>query len=90
MKTIEGFRMRKLGREHIVVGEGVALVNFNRMIVLNDTAAFLWEGIEGGKEFTVESLADALVEEYGIERELALNDSSALVSKWLEAGLVEE
>lgn len=90
MKTIEGFRMRKLGREHIVVAEGTALINFNRMIVLNETAAFLWEGLEGGKEFTVEELADKLVAEYEIDREVALKDSKALAEKWLEAGIVSE
>ena len=89
MKVKEGFRMRKLGREHIVVGEGLAQVNFNKMISLNSSAAFLWEQVQG-KEFTVEDLADALVGEYGIDRELALKDSASLAEAWIDAGIVEK
>ena len=46
MKTIEGFKLRKLGNEYILVGESMALINFNKMITLNETAAFLWEKAE--------------------------------------------
>lgn len=82
--------MRKLGNEHIIVGEGLSQVNFNKMIALNESAALLWGAFEGGKEFTVDQLADLLVEEYGIERGLALKDSADIASKWIEAGIVSE
>ena len=32
MKTIDGFKLRKLGNEYILVGESMALINFNKMI----------------------------------------------------------
>ena len=89
MKTINGFRMRKLGREYIITAEGVELINFNKMIALNESAAYLWENVQD-KEFTVETLADLLVEQYGIDRELALKDSAAVAQKWIEAGIAEE
>ena len=41
MKTIKGFKLRKLGNEYILVGESMELINFNKMITLNETAAFL-------------------------------------------------
>lgn len=81
--------MRKLGREYIITAEGVELINFNRMIALNESAAFLWESVQD-KEFTVDTLADLLVEEYGIDRELAIKDSGAVAQKWVEAGIAEE
>jgi Mn-dependent DtxR family transcriptional regulator len=34
-------------------------------------------------------LADLLVEEYGIEREIAEKDAKALAAQWAETGLVE-
>lgn len=43
MRTIEGFKLRKLGNEYILVGESMALINFNKMITLNETAGFLGE-----------------------------------------------
>lgn len=89
MKIKEGFRMRKLGREFIVTAEGTELVNFNRMIVLNPTAAFLWENLTG-KDFTVETMVELLLEEYEVSKETAETDAAKLADSWKEAGLVEE
>ncbi len=38
-----------------------------------------------GKEFTVDTLADLLVERYEIDRETAFRDSEAIAAKWKEA-----
>lgn len=88
MKIIEGFRLRDVMGQATVIGEGVNQVNFNKLITLNSSAAFLWKQVEG-KEFDDTKLADLLVEEYGIDRELAEKDSKAIAAQWLEAGLVE-
>lgn len=88
MKIIEGFRLRDVMGQATVIGEGVNQVNFNKLITLNSSAAFLWKQVEG-KEFDDTTLADLLVEEYGIDRELAEKDSKAIAAQWLEVGLVE-
>ena len=89
MKIIEGFRLRKLGKEHIVVGEGLAQVNFNKMISLNASAAYLWESVEG-KDFTVDDLVSLLLDKYEVEEEIARRDAEALTQAWLEAGVITE
>ena len=89
MKIIEGFRLRKLGKDHIIIGEGQQQVNFNKMVSLNETAAYLWYKLEG-RDFTVEDMADLLCEEYEVDRKVALEDSKKLAEKWLEAGLISE
>ena len=43
MKIKEGFVLRQIGDEMVVVGEGLEQVNFNKIICLNDTAAYLWK-----------------------------------------------
>ncbi len=88
MKIVEGFKLRKLGREYIVVGEGLKQVNFNKMISLNETAAYLWEEV-ADKEFTKEDLVDLLLNRYEVEKEIAEKDVDALLSKWVEAGLAK-
>ena len=88
MKIIEGFRLRDVMGQATVIGEGVNQVNFNKLITLNNSAAFLWKQVEG-KEFDDTTLADLLIEEYGIDRELAGKDSKAIAAQWLDAGLVE-
>ena len=89
MRIIEGFRLRKLGKEHIVVGEGLAQVNFNKMVSLNGTAAYLWESVEG-RDFTVADLTALLLERYEVEAEVAERDAAALARAWVEAGIVSE
>lgn len=88
MRTKAGFALREMCGEYIVTGEGLEHINFNKLISLNSTAAFLWKAVEG-KEFTPESMAQMLVEEYEIDMELALNDSTKLCQAWIDAGIAE-
>ena len=89
MKIIEGFVLRPLGEEFIVIGEGISQINFNKMISLNSTAAFLWENVEG-KDFTVDDLTKLLTDNYEVEEERAAADAAAIAAKWIEAGIVSE
>lgn len=88
MKTIEGFKLRKLGNEYILVGESMALINFNKMITLNETAAFLWKEAEKGA-FDAASLTKALCQEYDVTPDKAMTDVEATIASWLEAGVIE-
>ena len=74
--------------ENIVTAEGLEHINFNKLISLNSTAAFLWNKV-ADKEFTAEDMAQHLVEEYAIDMELALKDSEALCQAWIDAGVAE-
>lgn len=88
MKIKNGFILREMCGEHIVAAEGLEHINFNKLISLNSTAAFLWENLVG-KEFTAEEMAQLLVDEYEIDMELALTDSNKLIQAWIEAGIAE-
>lgn len=88
MKIVEGFRLRDVMGQATVIGEGVNQVNFNKLITLNASAAFLWRQVEG-KEFDVETLKDLLISEYGIDAQLAEKDAETIAKKWVEAGIVK-
>ena len=88
MKLIEGFRLRDVMGQATVIGEGVGQVDFNKLITLNESAAYLWESV-AGKEFDIDTLADLLIERYSIDRNLAKKDAEAIASKWVEIGLAE-
>ena len=88
MKIIDGFRLRDVMGQATVIGEGVGQVNFNKLVTLNDSAAYLWKSVEG-KEFDAEMLASLLVDKYGISQELAHKDAVDISSQWKEIGLVE-
>ena len=88
MKTKDGFVLREMCGENIITAEGLEHINFNKLISLNETAAFLWKALVG-KEFKVEEMAQMLVDEYGIDMELAMKDSSSLCQAWIDAGIAE-
>ncbi|MBQ8033522.1 MAG: PqqD family protein [Bacteroidales bacterium] len=88
MKIIEGFILRDIMGQATIIGEGAAQVDFNKLITLNATAAFLWRSVEG-KEFDIDTLANLLVEEYGISSELAQKDAAHIAEKWVEVGIVK-
>lgn len=89
MKIKKGFVLRQLLGEYVVTGEGLERVNFNKIISLNSTAAYLWEQVQD-KDFTVEDLAGLLTEKYEVSAETALKDSRTLADSWKDAGLIEE
>lgn len=74
--------------EFAVIGEGLEQVNFNKIISLNSTAAYIWKEIEG-KDFDAEMVAELLLAKYDVERETAISDAAALVHKLAENGLTE-
>ena len=86
MKIKDGFILRTVADTHIVVAVGKQSKNFNKMIKLNDSAAFLWRLLEN--ERTAQELAGELVAEYGIDMQQALADAEAFAAALKEAGLL--
>ncbi len=89
MKIKDGFELREMCGEHIIIGTGMANIDFSKVISLNESAAYLWRAIEG-KEFTVQLLAELLTEQYDIDDATATADASMLAKQWVNVGIVEE
>ncbi len=95
MKAKKGFNLREVCGEQIIVAEGKENLDFTNIISMNESSAFLWNSVQG-KEFTIEDLADLLVDNYMIDentpldRERAKKDAQAMLDKWVEANIVEE
>lgn len=88
MKQKQGFNLRHVGSEHIIVAEGLENIDFSKIISLNDSAAFLWTKVKD-KEFTTQNLAELLIEEYDIDNATAFADAEVLVESWIKADIVE-
>lgn len=86
MKIKDGFVLREMCGENIVAAEGLEHINFNKLISLNESAAYLWKELSG-KEFTIEEMAELLIARYGIDKELAVKDSANLCEAWKNAGI---
>lgn len=89
MKINEGFELRELCGEHIIIGTGVKNIDFCKVVSLNESAAWLWREVEG-KEFTAETLAALLVGRYVVSEATALADVTKLLDEWVNLGIVSE
>ena len=72
MKLKEGYILREVAGNFMVIPVGGDNRHLNKVINLNETGAFLWEKL--GQDQTAEALADAMCREYDIAQEIALSD----------------
>ena len=89
MKIKKGFVLRQVCGENVIVGEGLDAINFGRMLCLNETAAWFWQKAQESGDFTVESLSDALCDEYEVDKAQALADVKETIDNWISQGVVE-
>lgn len=87
MRIKDGFELREVCGERIILSSGMENIDFSKIISLNETAAFLWEKAEG-HDFTEEELADALLAEYEVDADTARKDVADVVASWREIGLL--
>ena len=81
MKLKQGFILRQVAGENVVVPAGDAL-NLNMMITLNSTGAFLWKLLE--QETDEDAMTAALLAEYDVDEERARAHVAAFVAKLKE------
>ena len=89
MKQKEGFILRTVCGENVIVGEGLGTIDFGKLISLNETAAWLWKKAGEMGSFSVDTLANALCEEYEVTEEQARVDVGKIVAQWLDLGIIE-
>ena len=89
MKIKEGFEIQNVCGEYIVVPTGAENVDYSKIISLNETAAYLWNGVAGKESFTTDDMVQLLLEEYDVEENIALEDCELIVARWREMELLE-
>lgn len=88
MKLRNGFALREIGSDYVIVPEGIEVIDFNKLISLNGSAKYLWEALQG-KDFTTGDAAKLLTERYEVAEDIAKADAEKLIAKWQEIGLIE-
>lgn len=88
MKIKNGFVLRKVGKEQVVVAIGEAAALLNGLIKLNASGVMLWKQLEKGAQRS--ELVDTLLERYDITHEQAELDVDAFLKPLLDIGAVTE
>ncbi len=90
MKIKKGFELQCVCDEYILIPAGEENVDFSKIINLNPTAAYLWQGCAALDSFDVNIMAELLQSEYEVDEAVALEDCRLVAERWLEMGLLEE
>lgn len=88
MKIKEGFMLRQVADEYVVVPIGETVLDFNGMINLTESAGFLWKCLE--KERTEDELVSCLQAEYEVDAKTAEEDIAEFLEKLKENGFLED
>ena len=88
MKLLPNLKLREIAGEKMLVINGASGVDLTKVVMLNSTAEFLWNSLQG-KDFQNGCVEELLVGKYGITKEQAKTDADAWIKSLIDAGLVE-
>lgn len=88
MKINKNFILREIAGDYVLVPVGKTALEFNGMITVNETGAFLWTALQ--EECTEESLVNAVLKEYDAGRREAEQDVSDFLEILREKKILEE
>lgn len=88
MKVKKDYLLRKIADSYVVVPVGQASVDFNGIINLNATGAFIWEQLQN--ETDKKTLIKNITTEYDVDVKSAELDLEKFLNKLKEADLLEK
>ena len=89
MKIKDGFVIEKVGSRYLAVAVGERADEFNALIRMNGTSAFIWQSLSECDR-TVEELVGLMTSEYAVDKKRAEKDVVAFVDQLRKAGLLDE
>ena len=87
MKIKDGFVVRAVAGQNMVVALGDAAKIFNGIIKLNESARLIWDMLEVGAERG--EIIDKLEENYDVPREILARDCDAFLQSLRENNVLE-
>ena len=88
MKIKEGFVLRNVVDEFIVMPTGDNIAKFEGAVVLNEVSAFIFKQLEN--PVSREDLLTAMLNEYDVDEATAAADLDALLEKFAEMGVLKK
>lgn len=88
MKIKDGFVLREVAGNNVVIGVGKTMQNFNGVLTLSGSGSLLWKKLEAGAD--KDELTEALLKEYEVDRETASKDIDSFLDKIRSVNLLEE
>lgn len=88
MKIKDGYILKKVAGENIVIATGEARLSFNGIITFNEVGAEVFERLDGTR--TLSQIVDEIASIYNAPRQVIEADIKKLIEKMKNQGLIEE
>jgi hypothetical protein len=88
MRIKQGYKVRELAGENVVIMQGRSGADMTRVISLNNSSLLLWNNLLD-VDFSADDVKRILLENYDVEETVAATDAQAWIAKLQQAGLVE-
>ena len=88
MRIKDGFVVRDIMGQCVVVATGEASEDFSGMIKLNDTGKDIWQGVADGK--SEEEIVDFIVKEYDVDEDHAKTSVEKFIGNMKDKGFIVE
>lgn len=86
MKKTEGYIIRKLEDEYVILPFGKRAEEVNEVISLSETAGFMY--LHADEADSVDALAELVSKEYGVEKSVVYEDVESVVKTLKTKGLL--
>lgn len=88
MKVKDGYILKKVAGENIVIATGEARLSFNGIITFNEVGAEVFTRLDGTR--TVDQIAQEIASLYNAPKDVIEKDINNLIEKMRNHGLIEE
>jgi hypothetical protein len=88
MKAREGFILRNLAGEYLLMPKGEKIKNYDSVVLMNELSAFVWEKMQN--PVTQSDLLEAVLNEYDVDEKTAREDLDGLLAELKEAGVIDD
>lgn len=87
MRIKNGFMLRKLAGQSVVVPLGARVVEFNGIMTLSESGALLWQKLQDGA--TEDELVQEILSNYNIDENTARTDVKAFIESMSARNILE-
>ncbi|MCF0229913.1 MAG: PqqD family protein [Parasporobacterium sp.] len=88
MKARDGFTLREVLDEYMIMPVGDNISTYTGTVVLNEVSAFVWKKLQ--QPVTFEELVESIIAEYAVDADTASEDLKNLLEQFRAYELIEE
>ena len=88
MKAREGFILRNLAGEYLLMPKGERIKSYDSVVLMNELSAFVWGKMQN--PVTQSDLLEAVLNEYDVDEKTAREDLDGLLAELKEAGVIDD